>query len=494
MENPKRHILMVDDEIPNLNLFQKLFKKKYVVHTASSGSEGIDLMERNPVDLVICDQRMPEMTGVVLLEAVRRRHPRTSRIIMTAYLDVKAAIDAINRGQVSRYISKPWDNTELAALIEQELRFISYEEENERLALDIQRRNVELEKANIELESIDRIKTEFFSNVTHELKTPLLSSLGYLDLLLSGRGGEIGTGQKKYVEKAFDSIERLKDLVTDLVDFSAYERGLTTAVMSEFNILKVINAQTDIIEIQARQKDIAIRRSMPDKPLMVRADMSRIGQAVANLVGNAIKFTNQGGRISISVEEREGMARLDVADTGIGIAPEHLDRIFERFYQVDSSTTRKFGGAGIGLTIVKTVAELHKGQYGVTSTPGRGSNFWIAIPLAASGSSPDGRGFAPKYGRILVGVIDPDLDELRHAQNLLVAEGFNAIVGVTIDDAVHMASAHPADLMLVSLSAVRGDEAAEKLGMVKTGGKDFGLYFLRDAPENGSKLADQADA
>ncbi len=487
-DSGKRHILLVDDEIPNLSLFRKLFKSKYAVHTASSGPEGLKIMDGNPVDLVVCDQRMPGMTGVEFLEFVRASHPRTSRIILTAFLDLRAAIDAINLGQVSRYISKPWNNDELTALIDQEIRFLHYEEENERLAMAIQERNVQLERANLELESIDRIKTEFFSTVTHELKTPLLSSLGYLDLILSGRSGEVDPKQRKFLEKALQNIERFKDLVADLVDFSAYERGQKASVTTDFDFCALVAGEIDTIEIQARQKNLALSRTIPDGPLRVRGDFARISHAVANILGNAIKFTGQGGRIAATVCERDGHARLDVSDTGIGIPAEHIDRIFDRFYQVDSSTTRKFGGTGIGLAIVKTAMEIHKGRFGVESTPGRGSNFWISLPLAGP-EAPVPADARRRFHRVVVGLIDPDPEALRRAQTMLIMEGLNVLSGETVDDALFISSSSSMDMLIASSAALATEGAAERIAGIRTAGRNLGVWLLGE-PSDETRAGD----
>jgi signal transduction histidine kinase len=485
----RRHILMVDDEVQNLRLFQRLFRHLYHVHTAESGREGLKVMERENIEIVVCDQRMPEMTGIEFLEAVRRRFPRSARIIVTAYLDVKVAIDAINRGQVSRYISKPWDNVEMAALIEQELKFVAYEEENERLALDLHRRNAELEKANIELMSIDRAKSEFVSTMTHELKTPLLSSLGYLDLLLSGRAGDVGQRHGKFVQKAFDNMERLKDLVEDLVDFSTLERGLDGTVLSVFNFTSILEKQIGIAEMQAREKSIEISKQVPKDPIAVKADMSQIGQALSNLLGNAVKFTNRGGSIKVTVESVDQTARVEVTDTGIGIPPEHLDLVFDRFYQVDSSSTRRFGGTGIGLSIVKTVTELHHGEYGVSSTPGVGSTFWFSIPCLVEDDVERPSKTPLRYKDIVVGLVDPDTDALTHARTVLVNEGFNAIVGESLEDARHMAASRGVDLFLIDESLLPSHPTASPL---RTQGKDLGIYILRSSPANG--LSDRLQA
>jgi signal transduction histidine kinase len=381
-------ILMVDDELPNLNLFRRLFKKQYEVLTAETGAKALRLLEAEPVDLVICDQRMPGMSGIELLEIIRKKYPKTSRIMVTAYPDLRVAVDAINLGQVSRYILKPWDNAELAALVKQELRLRQYREENEKLAFDLQRRNLELERANLELTSIDRIKSEFLSNITHELRTPLISAIGYIDLLLSARDGELNASQKKYLAKALKNTERLKDLVADLVDFSSRERGLETSAFSVVNLVKLAGAQADLIEIQARQKGISIERDFPPEAVTVRADMTQMGQVLANLLGNAIKFSGRGGRIEVRLLPQDETVRVEVADTGIGIPPEHLDRVFERFFQVDSSITRRHGGTGIGLSLVKNILEFHRAKFGVNSEAGKGSTFWFELPRSDARAAP----------------------------------------------------------------------------------------------------------
>lgn len=257
-----------------------------------------------------------------------------------------------------------------------------------------------LSQANMELLELDKLKSEFIANVSHELRTPLTAISGYADYLFLEKLGPLTDSQRKGIEVMRRNVRRLTKQIKDLLDFTTIEAGHFTADPRPFELRALLEEVIVNHQAEVEKKRLRLTLDM-DGPLTVLADRERIAQVIDNLIINAVKFTNQGG-ITIAVRREEPeRARVEVHDTGIGIPRELIPRIFERFQQLDGSSTRRFGGVGLGLAIVKSILDLHHSQIRVDSEPNRGTTFTFALPLAA----PDAAGGPPA---------DPTHREERH--------------------------------------------------------------------------------
>ena len=227
----------------------------------------------------------------------------------------------------------------------------------------------------------DLVRREFVANVSHELRTPLTSVRALAEALTGGAAQDREAGPR-FLERIIAEIDRLTLLVNDLLDLSAIESGSAKMEMAAVLLGDVIDDVVAKFRPIAERRRIALRGGAgPDLP-RAWADRARVTQALANLVDNAIKYTPDGGTVTVAGAARDGMVAISVADSGIGIAPEHLPRIFERFYRADRSRSRALGGTGLGLSIVKHIATSHGGEVEVESAEGRGSRFTLLLPRA----------------------------------------------------------------------------------------------------------------
>jgi signal transduction histidine kinase len=236
----------------------------------------------------------------------------------------------------------------------------------------------EISDKNVQLNSVNRQQSDFITNVSHELRTPLAGILGYTELLLQGMDGELGDEQRRDVLEVQAGGQVLLTLVNDILDESQIEAGKVALKTGCVNLKSVVDAVLATVRTLADRKGLYLHADIQAGAEGL-GDEGRLKQVLTNLVGNAIKFTDTGG-ISINCLSWAGFWRVSVADTGIGLPDGSRELVFERFRQLDPSTTRRFGGTGLGLAIAKGLVNMQGGEMGVDSTPGLGSTFWFTVP------------------------------------------------------------------------------------------------------------------
>lgn len=232
-------------------------------------------------------------------------------------------------------------------------------------------------------EEVDRLKTAFLSTVSHELRTPLNSIRGFVEIILSGRTGPLSPLQQDFLESVQESTKQLHRLVEDIMQLSLAEAGKLRLECYATDIGELLARVARQLQPQAETAGVTLRMT-PSPPLSIECDPARIEQVLANLIGNAIKFTPAGGRVEVAVTDEDGGACIAVTDTGPGIPLDERPRVFDRLYQVEHGLNRQFGGVGLGLTIVKHLVEGHGGQVRLTSEIGVGSTFAVWLPARFS--------------------------------------------------------------------------------------------------------------
>jgi PAS domain S-box-containing protein len=301
---------------------------------------------------------------------------------------------------------------------------------------------------------VDKMKTEFISTVSHELRTPLTSIKGYVDLILDGEAGEINEIQSEFLEIVKQNNDRLVELINDLLDVSRMESGRVKMEKEPLWLPEVIREAVVSIENLAKNKDMSITLDIPEGLPLVLADRQRLLRILVNLLSNAIKYTQPKGKLFVSVKPQDGFLATSVRDTGIGIPSEHLDRLFVKFYRVDSSLTSEIGGTGLGLAIVKSIVDLHGGQVWAESEVGKGSTFTFTLPLDKRKEETRKAPVRPKVtlakgDKILV--VDDEPDIVRLIEIHLEKEGFRVISALGGPEALRMAEEEEPSLITLDI-------------------------------------------
>ena len=359
MTSEKTGLLYVDDEANNLASFHAYFRKGYNVHTAINAPDAFKILEAHPIQVIISDQRMPAITGIEFLEQTIEKYPDNIRVLITGQSDIGIVIDAINRGQITRYVQKPWDWDKLSLVIENcESLYNSRK--------IIKQKNEQLQKANDEL-------TKFVYSVSHDLRSPLMSILGIVQLAKSNQEKNLS---EDYIQIIESCVHKLDSFIKNIIDYYRNSRSDTLAESIDFKLLI-----KDIVDT-LRNQDLSITfESEIEQATEFYGDLFRLKVILSNLISNAIKYQNpieKNHLVKIQVLVNENMVRIVISDNGVGILQEHLENIFKLFFRTQNTQHQQ--GSGIGLYIVKEAVEKTGGTIHVSSSPSKGASFEVIIP------------------------------------------------------------------------------------------------------------------
>lgn len=372
-------ILIVDDSPENIiSLKIVLEKNDFEVDTASSGEEALKKILQKSYVLIILDVQMPGMDGFEVAEAIKgySRAKETAIIFLSA---ATADVQLITRGYSSGaldYISKPVDINILLLKVKTFYRIY----EQSRALNEMQSKLLEEIEFRKEAE---KKKDEFISIASHELKTPMTSVKGFLQLLERSINKNDLETAKTRVSKVINQVEKLQLLVADLLDMSKIESGKLQFNKKIFDFDTLLHHVVEIMQQTNPEIKILVKGSSVGKIL---ADEMRIEQVMVNFISNAVKYAPDTDEIQIISEIRDGQAYFCVKDFGIGMTQEHQEKIFDKFYRVEE-TSERFQGLGIGLFICYEIIDRHQGKIGVHSVPGEGSEFYFYLPLKSDQDS-----------------------------------------------------------------------------------------------------------
>ena len=345
------------------------FGTGYILETCDYLSRALTLLEKNIYDIILLDLSLPDSDGLNGLSKILANYAECPIIIFTGLLDESVGIEAVQLG-AQDYLIKGKINSHILK------RSINYSIERHELSKKL--------TENIKKVEAAQVREEFFAALSHEIRTPLNAIIGFTNVLLKD---ELLPKQREQMGAIKQSGDILLVLINDILDFLKIEAGKINIERTDFKLSELVNSVLGSFELKFQEKKLKINKQYDDSiPQILIGDPVRISQILLNLLSNSIKFTGNGGQISISAnlrEQDEEKVNIEfiVSDTGIGIAAEKLDTIFEPFVQSSSNTTRKYGGTGLGLSIVKRLVNTMDGTIAVKSQLSKGTTFTFDLPL-----------------------------------------------------------------------------------------------------------------
>lgn len=363
MDSPK--VLVIDDEeIARISCQRVLGREHIPVTLAGSGHEGLDILMREPHDVVLVDLKMPEMDGVEVARRIRNYDPNIVTIIITGYATIESAVAVMKEGAYD-YLPKPFTPDELLIVVRRGL---------EKRRLDRESRALREEK-----EAMER---NFITMVTHQLRSPLAAVFQYLEVLLGNIGGELNDVQREMLERIGERIDGLLQLINDWLDLSRIQAGEISHRLESVGLGSCIDSALAGLELAAKTKQLKLVTDIPANLPPVRVDPSSFREVLSNLISNAIKYNRPGGEVQIRGFEQGERVVVEVEDNGFGIDNREIPFIFEQFYRSRAKEIRGEQGTGIGLAIVDKIVRAHGGHIEVRSRIGQGSVFSVYIDRA----------------------------------------------------------------------------------------------------------------
>ena len=371
-------ILVIDDERGiREGCKRALTPLGYRVETSETGAAGLRMLQEGSYDLVLLDLMMPGMSGMEALGRIGEIDPDVVVIIITGYATVESAVKTIKKGAYD-FISKPFTADDLILVVNQGLEHRHLSVENRRLR-NIEDEARELGRAKAELEKLDAMKSRFMLTVAHELRAPIAAIQGYLGLILDGYAGD---DAQEMVQSAHRRCGELLDSLHDLLVLAHMKEKATEVKKATVSVAQTLEEVTSLLKAEAERKGLTLEVQILNRPEML-ADAEHLKQLWTNLISNGIKYTPRGGKVVVSLDQKDGHVVGRVTDTGVGIAADDLPRIWEEFYRTAQAKSMAEHGTGLGLPIVREIVETYGGTIDAESELGKGTTFTFTLPQSA---------------------------------------------------------------------------------------------------------------
>ncbi len=357
LQESKIKVLYVDDESNNLLAFQAGFRRFYDIYTATSVADGLSILNETDIHVIIADQRMPKTTGVEFFSIISKAYPDPLRILLTGYSDIEAVVDAINKGEIFRYITKPWNETELKTAIQNAYEMYATKAELKQKVNELQRTNDELNR--------------FVYSTSHDLRAPLANILGILNV---AKLQQQTTESASYFQMIESCVNKMDNFIHKIIEY--YKGIRLDDVNEEIDFKKMLDESVEVCHMINPQ---IVFEVLVDQPVSFSCDAFRLSLILNNLVSNAVKYQRveeEHPKVKLSVEVTEQKAVINIEDNGVGIIEDHLNKIFHIFFR--SSDFKN--GLGIGLYIVKEALTRIGGEISVKSVFGKGTQFTLTVP------------------------------------------------------------------------------------------------------------------
>ncbi len=435
MSNQNRHIadILIAEDSPTQaeQLRYLLHESGHRVTVARNGREALAAAHQRKPSMIISDIVMPEMDGYALCREIKSE-PTLKNVPVILLTSLASSVDIIRGLEcgADNFIPKPYDENYLLShvqntLINFELRksqktqmgveivfanekyFITAERQQildlllstyetavqknlqltesqselKKLNEKLDQKVVELEAHNRRVQDVNRLKSEFLANMSHELRTPLNAIIGFAELMHDGKVGPVADNHREYLGDILGSSRHLLQLINDVLDLSKIEAGKMEFNPEPVNLTKIIGEVRQVLQTLSASKRLAVEVQVSPAVEQLVIDPAKLKQILYNYLSNAIKFTPEEGRIAVrAIEETAGIFRLEVEDTGIGIPPEEVGKLFVEFQQLEGGTAKKHQGTGLGLALTRKIVEAQGGRVGVQSAQGQGSVFYAVLP------------------------------------------------------------------------------------------------------------------
>jgi two-component system sensor histidine kinase/response regulator len=358
-------ILVIDDEETMRDSCTLILTKDgFQAETAEDGTTGLEKIKEIKPDLVLVDLKMPGISGMEVLEKIKEIDPNIISVVITGYATVESAVDAMKIGAYD-FLPKPFSPDQLRLII---------------------RRGLERRKLILETESLRQEKKlmeeNFITMVSHQLRSPLVAIIQYYEVILGGMAGDVPEKQKEIILKTKARLEGLLNLITDWLDVARLDSGQIVESLQPTSVKKIVTKVIEDLKPLTQEENISLELGSCSKNDAVQGDADTLEQVFSNLVTNAIRYNRPNGKVIVSIKENADYIGVEVRDTGIGMAKEHLPFIFDQFFRVKRGEGQKIKGTGLGLSIAKKIVDAHGGSIQVTSEPDKGSTFTVLLPKA----------------------------------------------------------------------------------------------------------------